>query len=263
MAFLRTPGWRVATAPLAYGQVDDAQLCRHVRVSCELPLNDLKRAVIAAFEDQYSPSQVRLFSRRYDDSAVQLRTDRQVKKVLSYAPDWTDLACDDGKIGTVLLVVSSMNEEESDLLLIPAAHSVPQASIFIDCALHFDSTARRGLSAALPSIQRLASHQNLFDPLPLPAHIDDWLAQYREATQSVSELCSSECARNTHHRAICLQPLVDRSSSSACESALFDGLRSFLEAFFQGLLTSCVRGGVGEVSHAWHTLADVYLSLRH
>ena len=32
----------------------------------------------------------------------------------------------------------------------------------------------------------------LFDPLPLPAHIDDWQAQYREAPQSVGDLLGSD-----------------------------------------------------------------------
>merc|ERR1719310_1539306 len=116
-----TQSWSVASPPAAYGDVDDERKCRHVRVRRQgLSLDSLKRAVLRAYEDQYEPSQIKLFARQYDDEAKLIR-ERGVSQALSYEPDWTDVAPDDD--GSVLLIVSAMNEEESELLIMPAAFS--------------------------------------------------------------------------------------------------------------------------------------------
>ena len=40
--------WSVATPPASYGEVDDGQLVRHVRVSASASLLDIKKAVLKA-----------------------------------------------------------------------------------------------------------------------------------------------------------------------------------------------------------------------
>ena len=74
--------WRVAEAPAAYGSVDDSQLCRHIRVPCDVTLLQLKRSILRSFEDQYEPDQITVFTRVYDDDPKRLSTDRQVHKKL-------------------------------------------------------------------------------------------------------------------------------------------------------------------------------------
>ena len=73
------PDWSVAEPPPGYGAVDDAMLCRVVRVSTTATLRALKLAVLKAYEDQYEPHQVTLFTRRYDDDAKAIKTDRQAR----------------------------------------------------------------------------------------------------------------------------------------------------------------------------------------
>ena len=59
--------WSIASVPPSYGEVDDTKLCRHIRVQRGIALDDLKRAVLKAFDDQYEPKDVRLLCRKYDD----------------------------------------------------------------------------------------------------------------------------------------------------------------------------------------------------
>ena len=260
---LQMASWQVARVPRSYGSVDDHALCRHVRVKrSATTLESLKRAVLKAYEDQYKPADITLFTRKYDDNPTVLRTDRQVQtQVLSYGPDWVDLAGSDSD-GTVLLVVSPMNEEESELLVLPAAHSVPRQTLLRDLTVPNGVSA--ALSAAGPLIRRLADAEGtgLFDPLPLPGHIDDWLAQYREALQSTPELLARDCPRPAPSRnVIYLQPLIledgaaasDQPPANASNAAaakggkggkaraaapdpswLFARVHEYLEAFFHG-----------------------------
>ena len=44
--------WSIASVPPSYGEVDDTKLCRHIRVQRGIALDDLKRAVLKAFDDQ-------------------------------------------------------------------------------------------------------------------------------------------------------------------------------------------------------------------
>ena len=227
--------WSVARVPASYGEIADERLCRHVRVKCSSSLDQTKRAVLKAFEDQYQPSEITLFTRTYDDDPKALKTDRQIAQMLSYGPDWTDLA------GTapenVLLIVSALNDMESELLLVPAAHSVPKATLLRDIDVPAGTSG--AVSAAQPMLRRLAEDDSgLFDPLPLPGHIDDWLAQYREALQNTPELLARGCVRPTAvARAIYVQPLLlddDRAPSAIDHEWLFARLLAYLSAFFDG-----------------------------
>jgi predicted Zn-dependent protease len=103
----------------------------------------------------------------------------------------------------------------------------------------------------------------LFDPLPLPSHVDDWLAQYREAPQSVADLLSeggphaAARARAQGRNVIYLQPIrCERAASTRAaergatdgggrrrgptaeaddsDAALFNALQRYLAAFFHG-----------------------------
>ena len=194
------------------------------------------RAVLKAYEDQYSPSEVTLFSRKYDDDPKPLR-ERGVARALSYEPDWEGVAPEGQSDGTTLLVVSPLNEEESELLVMPAAFSASAERMVAD--LTPESGTCHVVSGALPELRRLADAQSLFDPLPLPAHVDDWLAQIREAPQSIGDLLTTGGRQvpSPHARAICVQPLVlpgRAASTSACEASLFAGIAGFLTAFFHG-----------------------------
>ena len=96
--------WSVATPPASYGEVDDGLLVRHVSVSASASLTDIKKAILKAYEDQYEPSQITLFTRKYDDEPTRVTTDRAAKlKLLSYAPDWAILAPDAAHASSVLL----------------------------------------------------------------------------------------------------------------------------------------------------------------
>ena len=228
--------WSVAVPPPSYGEVDDGLLVRHVRVSASASLTDIKTAILKAYEDQYEPSQITLFTRKYDDDPTRVTTDRAAKlKLLSYEPDWAILAPDTAH--SVTLVVSAMDDSERSLLVLPAAHS-PSAAMLDD-----------GLASAhtAPIPQALAEPQlGLFDPLPLPAHVDDWLAQYREAPQSVGDLISGPHARRIPGRETiylqpirCLvapgaQPAGQADDAYAQEDQLFASLRAYLAAFYQG-----------------------------
>ena len=237
--------WSVATPPASYGEVDDGQLVRHVRVSASASLLDIKQAVLKAYEDQYEPAQITLFTRKYDDEPTRVTTDRAAKlKLLSYEPDWAILAPDTSHASSVLLCVSAMDESERSLLVLPAPHS-PSAAMLDDGL----ASAR---TATVP--QALAEPQlGLFDPLPLPAHVDDWLAQYREAPQSVGDLIAGPHARRIPGReAIYLQPIrcvVVAAGAHAAgqaegapaqeaqeeqEAQLLASLRAYLAAFYHG-----------------------------
>ena len=244
-----TRPWSVAAVPASYGHVDDTKLCRHVWVARKgATVDGLKRAVLKAFEDQYKPSEIRLFARKYDDEPKALTTDRQVHLLLSYGPDWVDLGGhQDGHQDdhSILLVVSALDEAESELLVMPAAHSVAKDTLLRDLSASCGSVKK-----AEPLLRRLAKDETgLFDPLPFPGHIDDWLAQYREALQSTSEMLALGCAPKAGHggNAICIQPLLlDDVGAGTCaadgeggvdgidQAWLFARLREYLAAFFWG-----------------------------
>jgi len=236
----RAGEWRCASVPKAYGFVDDGATCRHVRVSRNgLTLDGLKRAVLAAYEHQYAPHEIKLFTRVYDDNPKQLR-ERGVIKAISYDPDWADLDLSDtGDAGTVLLVVSPLDEAEAELLVLPVAHSPPHTVV----QKHATPPAGTCVAAAssLAVVSALAKSESaLFEPLPLPAHVDDWLAQYREAPQSISDLLglTNRVSLSKARHAIYLQPLVLPRRSpqiEAAETRLFQGLHGFLCAFYTGI----------------------------
>jgi hypothetical protein len=228
------PMWSVATPPTAYGDVEDERRCRHVRVPRRpASLDELKRAILHAYEDQYQPSEVTLFFRIYDDEPKVVR-DRGVDKALGYEPDWLDLAPHgDDDNGTVLLIVSAMDEAESNLLIMPASFSASRSALL----RHARAASNGSVSSAQPLLRTLIDAEpSLFDPLPLPAHVDDWLAQVREAPQSVDDLLSSERAVPAPgRRTICIQPLVLPARAprvAAFETRLFDGILGFIAAFF-------------------------------
>ena len=232
------PSWRVACVPSLYGHVDDGQLCRHVRVATDTTLLQLKCAILAGFEDQYQPSQIRLFTRKHLDDPVAVSTDRQAALLLSYEPDWIDQQRGDtGPPGTVLLVASAMNEEENHILVLPAVFTPPQDQLLSHLR---PSTTNAALSSALSQIEQLATPAaavELFEALPLPGHVDDWLAQYREATQSVSDLLSSDPPRPSKGSStLCIQPLLlpESGPETINTTELFEGLLAFMQAFFHG-----------------------------
>ena len=102
-------------------------------------------------------------------------------------PDWEAVAQGDPEPGCVLLVVSPYNDPtEARLLVLPAAHSPPTSLILEHLAMP------SGLIAAAESVPAALAVESLglFDPLPLPSHVDDWLAQYRPAPQPVADLLS-------------------------------------------------------------------------
>jgi hypothetical protein len=181
--------WKVATPPESYGAVDDEMVVRHVRVPKPSSLLQIKCEILHAYEDQYKPEEITLFTRKYDDEPLRVTTDRAAAiKLLSYSPDWESLQqgdSDPAAADTVLLVVSAMDESEASLLVLPAAHSPPDEVLSADIM-----APAEGRIAFEPLPGRLAASPGLFDPLPLPAHVDDWLAQYREAPQSVGELAT-------------------------------------------------------------------------
>ena len=88
----------------------------------------------------------------------------------------------------MLLVVSAMNDEESELLVMPAIHSPPMATVLSHLAAGRAHARDGGDATSTSLLQRLAAATpSLFDALPLPSHIDDWLAQ-------VPSACVTLCA---------------------------------------------------------------------
>ena len=231
------PGYEILR-PAA--EADNGCLCRHVRVRKSATLRDVKCAVLKGYEDQYAPDDIKLFTRKYEDDAAVVRTDRTcATRLLSYGPDWHDCAVGDrGPADTVLLVASAMNEEENELLVLPAVHPMPQEQVERDLAPPPERPLR-----SLSTLKRVAAQSELFDPLPLPAHRDDWLAQYREATQTVTELLESGPKVSAGRNVIYLQPLVTRygggaadaaAAVPAADAALFAGLAEYLAAYYHG-----------------------------
>ena len=233
--------WRVGSCPqYAAAVIEDEKLTRHVRVKpAGATLESVKRAILKAYEDQYQPRDITLFTRKYTDDLAPLKTDRQLAtQVLSYGPDWTDLA-GPSSCAEVLLVVSPLNEEESELLVLPAAHSVPRETLLRH--LQVPAGVSGAVTAAQPLLKRLADDTSgLFDPLPLPGHIDDWLAQYREALQSTPELLGRSGPRPAPKRdVIYIQPLTlahpgGGQDLAAEAEGLFASLLEYLVAFFTG-----------------------------
>ena len=177
----------------------------------------------------------------------------QAAQALSYAPDWTDQALGStlGR-GLVELVVSAMREDESELLLLPRAHPMPTEELMrglaaapevasASTAPELEQASLNSLAAALtPGVEA-----GLFDPLPLPSHVDDWLAQYREATQTVAECVRGPRAMPRAGKDVIYLLPIDcdrsavagsdaRSPSPAARDALFSGLRDYCRAFFHG-----------------------------
>ena len=182
----------------------------------------------------------------------------QVFVVRYIQPYWEAVVQGDPEPGCVLLVVSPYNDPtEARLLVLPAAHSPPTSLILEHLAMP------SGLVAAAESVPAALAVESLglFDPLPLPSHVDDWLAQYREAPQSVADLLSRAgphaAARAQGRNVIYLQPISceHAASTSAAEcgvtdgggrprgptaeaddsdAALFNALQRYLAAFFHG-----------------------------
>jgi hypothetical protein len=226
------PSWTIPTPPPSYGELDDSQLVRHVRVPRRSTLLQIKRLILHAYEDQYTHTEVTLYTRTgVHDEAVCVATDGAAKlNLLKYEQDGHD----PGPEGTILLIVSAMNDTESKLLVIPAMHSPPRATVLN----HLAVTGAPGHtcdgeveSTWLP--WRLATATpSLFDALPLPSHVDDWLAQYREVAQPACEARKVSLAgRNT----IYLQPIfceVAGQQSAPIDVTLFEALGAYIAAFF-------------------------------
>uniref|UniRef100_A0A7S2MDF5 Uncharacterized protein n=1 Tax=Haptolina brevifila TaxID=156173 RepID=A0A7S2MDF5_9EUKA len=259
----RADDWRVASVPAAYGDVDDSATCRHVRVSRSgLTLDGLKRSILAAYENQYEPHEIKLFTRVYDDVPKQVR-ERGVLKAISYDPDWEDLDLGNtGDMGTVLLIISPLDEAEAELLVLPAAHSPPTQVVKNHAAPPAGTCAVA--ASSLTIVDTLANSDTaLFDPLPLPAHVDDWLAQYREAPQSVTDFIglADRVLPSAAQHSIYLQPLVLPGRSprvEAAETRLFEGLHAFLSAFYTGVaavrLADAVPLSIDKQRRRAHTL---------
>ena len=147
--------WKVSNPPESYGSVDDESLCRLVRVRHGASLTDIKKAILAAYEHQYRPDEITLFTDEESDEPTPVTTDRDAaNRLLSYQvcalhvvcrvwplrvacqvfvvryiqPDWEAVVQGDPEPGCVLLVVSPYNDPtEARLLVLPAAHSPPTA----------------------------------------------------------------------------------------------------------------------------------------
>ena len=77
--------WRVSKPPESYGSVDDESLCRLVRVRHGASLTEIKKAILAAYEHQYRPDEITIFTRKYDDEPTRVTTDRAAaNRLLSY-----------------------------------------------------------------------------------------------------------------------------------------------------------------------------------
>ena len=228
----------MAQPPASYGNVDDSLLCRHVRVAADSSLLAIKQAILKAYEDQYPPADITLFSRSADEEEPgRITTDRMAKqRLLSYGSHDVLRTGDSGAKDTVLLVVSAMDDSESKLLVVPAAHSPPDEKV---------TEAMKGITDPVPL--RLAREASLFDPLPLPSHVDDWLAQYREPPQTVSDLLKGPHARvRAGRETIYLQPIQCNVRDAPAgggttvpvgetdEEWLFAGVCGYLTAFFEG-----------------------------
>ena len=179
--------WAVAKPPATYGSIDDSETCRHVRVSRRSTLSDVKKAILCAYEDQYTPDEITLFTRAYDDAPKRVVTDRVARtSLLSYDPDWTECQLGDRHRqaeSTVLLIVSALNEAESELLVLPATHSAPEGSMLRAIALPHATDAGASDEASL--VRRLAVQSpGLFDPLPLPVSVS--LAPHRLCPAAVA-----------------------------------------------------------------------------
>ena len=213
--------------PPLYGKLTDDLLCRHVRVNATSSLREIKTAILKAYEDQYKAEQITLYTRMADeDEATQITTDRMAKlRLLSYGNGFSD-----GDPGTALLIVSPIiDDSESTLLVLPASHSPSYETVIEAAGGCTDS-----------DIVRLAN-SDLFDPLPLPSHIDDWLAQYREPPQSVADLQTGPHVRAKGRReVIYLQPIEcsAMATDGAGHNELYAGVAEYLAAFFDG---TCVQ----------------------
>lgn len=224
----RQPKW-LPTLPASYGELDDTCLVRHVRVPSGSTLLQLKSLILEAYDDQYSAAQITLFTRMGEEEAAPITTSRVAQRKL-LMNDQEDPEA------TTLLIVSAMNEEESRLLVLPAVHSPSMATVLSHLAVGNRATACDG---SVP--ERLAIYTpSLFDPLPLPSHVDDWHAQYREVPQPASEVrkVRAHTSPLTGRVTIYLQPIgceVEGLKNKTCfDAELFDGLRSYLAAFFHG-----------------------------
>lgn len=226
--------WSIATPPASYGEVDDSRLVRYVRVPRGSTLHQTKQIILHAYEDQYTPELIMLFTRNDKEELVRVTTDVAVKHKL--------LACDarfrtqHDKEDTSLLVVSAMNETESKLLVLPAVHSPPVETVLH----HLEVDTFHDVDGVPSLLSRLATAKpSLFDALPLPSHVDDWLAQYKELPQPASEVQEvSMIGRNT----IYVQPIEcevagQEPSPPVAETALFECLRAYIAAFFTGIQT--------------------------
>jgi hypothetical protein len=230
------PSWTIPTPPPSYGELDDSQLVRHVRVPRRSTLLQIKRLILQAYEDQYTHTEVTLYTRTgVHDEAVCVTTDVAAKlNLLKYEQDCHD----PGPEGTILLIVSAMNDTESKLLVIPAMHSPPMTTVLNHLAVTGAHTCdSEDESTWLP--WRLATATpRLFDALPLPSHVDDWLAQYREVPQPACEAREVSLAgRNT----IYLQPIfceVAGQQSAPIDVTLFEALSAYIAAFFHCIAVS-------------------------
>ena len=144
-----------------------------------IALDDLKRAVLKALDDQYEPKDGGSEAGTTTSQSCYRRIDRYK---LSYGPDWIDLSRPDGPL---LLVVSALNEEESGCC---DASGAPGPNPYAVADLAANNGSDDAVTAATPLLRRLATDDSGLAPLPLPGHIDDWLAQYREAPQSTQEM---------------------------------------------------------------------------
>ena len=161
------------------------------------------------------PEQVTLFTRSSKENSVPVTTDNAAKRTLLTRDALFEGWHDPGPTGTVLLVVSAMNDEESELMVVPAIHSPPMATVLSHLADDSGGAHARDGGDATPTcpLQCLAAATpSLFDALPLPSHMDDWLAQVPSASAT---LCARKTTRHQMaHAAPCARGGVGAGASS-------------------------------------------------
>ena len=198
---------------------DDHHQCRRVLVPRSALLRQLKMEILKAFEDQYAPDEITLYTRNKKDDLRPVTSDEDAKMSLLQCTHAVGIEADDQ-----LLIVSALSSDESELMVMPAMQSATKSLM-----------NEHMTGGSMPDSLRhtLVNLDELFAPLPLPSHRDDWLAQYAEEPQSVRQLLAQRRLTAGPRRAVIfLQPFG--CAGEQPHSQLFDELAAYLRAFFHG-----------------------------
>eukprot|EP00040_Diaphanoeca_grandis_P043676 m.9953 g.9953 ORF g.9953 m.9953 type:complete len:700 (-) comp8023_c0_seq2:78-2177(-) len=239
-----------------YRNCDDYDRCRRLRLNRSTTVRELRVLIHKTLKKTYdlahAADDIKLYSRGSKDlySDFKINSDSQLKQALGYSWPYEELA---GPNSQDLLVTISRHLDDTykHVLVIPVVWPISIETMKRACkrkpsqVASISNTATNQVDSDVTVTTQVCvalteASATVFDPIPVPKHIDDWQAQYREHPQHVSDLPVRRLITK-NRTTIYILPIFanvtphSKAPKSACLddlSELLPDLRDYIEAYY-------------------------------